>query len=148
MARKGSNWRKATLALLGLLVLGITAGYFGEDWLTDRFGPAPKYDLSGMVGLLDRDGYSSSGGACAGDGGYSDIEQGLQVVVKNAEGTILGTGHLEPGSVRGGYCVFRFRVNDLPRSRFYAVEAGRRGAITYSFQQLEDEAWSVTLTLG
>jgi hypothetical protein len=38
-----------------------------------------------------------SGSSCSGSGGYSDIDEGTQVTVKNGKGDILTTTFLESG---------------------------------------------------
>lgn len=95
--------------------------------------------------------------ACAppSDSGYSDIQEGAQVVVRDGEGSTLATSSLEEGRAYGtqseafqGPCVFSFEVRDVPESDFYTIEVSHRGEITYSREELESAGWTAELTLG
>lgn len=90
--------------------------------------------------------------SCAGNGGYDDVEPGLQVVVRDGEGSTLGTGRLaydhDAHEASRDVCPLVFGVPGLPRSDFYAVEVGRRGELVYSFDELEAAGWEVQATLG
>jgi hypothetical protein len=89
--------------------------------------------------------------ACAGSGGYDDIEAGLGVVVRNEDGTTIGTGELtqegldDPGSETE--CTFAFSI-DVPEAEFYSIEVGSRGELTYSAAEMEDQGWRVSFELG
>jgi hypothetical protein len=94
-------------------------------------------------------------GGCSGTGGYADIKVGTGVVVRDAEGTIVGTAALaiDPNGpapfASGNYqCGYAFTVAGLPDSAFYQVEVASRGALTYSLADLEAKAWRVSLDLG
>jgi hypothetical protein len=56
--------------------------------------------------------------------------------VLDETGTVLGTGYLEEGEVASDGCRFRFTVDRVPVAKFYKVEVGRRGTISYSYEEL------------
>jgi len=92
---------------------------------------------------------------CSGTGGYSDVGVGTDVVVRDAEGTIIGTSALavdsqgpEPAGSGAYQCGFVFVVPNLPESTFYTVSVGRRGERTYSLAEMEASGWAVDFTLG
>lgn len=94
---------------------------------------------------------------CTGTGGYSDIQPGLDVVVRNGEGDIIGAGQLEDDPAvtdlaepidRSYTCFYKFEVRDLPDVPFYVLEVGDRGEQTYSKADLEDDDWTLFMTLG
>lgn len=92
------------------------------------------------------DVYQEDGGGCHGQGGYSDIADGAQVVVTSGSDT-LGVGQLANSTYTGGNCVFQFVVENVPLGkRFYGVAVTHRGTI----QEPESEAKSgnVALSLG
>lgn len=106
--------------------------------------------ITGTFTLTDKDISRTFG--CKGTGGYSDIQSGLKVVVKSGSGRILGISHLGPDNYSGKYsgvvCQFPFEVTDLPSSKFYSVEVGRRGSMEYSKEQLEKQDWNVQFSMG
>ena len=103
-------------------------------------------DISGEFTLLD--GATGPASNCYGEGGYSDVKEGLSVTVRNESGTILATSRLERGSLSGSRCVFSFTVTDVARSDFYSVEVGRRGELTYSHDEMVENDWQVFASLG
>ena len=96
------------------------------------------------------------GGPCSGVGGYSDIREGTSVVVRNAEGRIVGTGQLAAGELigrngstkAGDECQFAIEVAGVPVSHFYEIEVSHRGAQTFSRAELDSADWQVHLRLG
>ena len=92
----------------------------------------------------------TTGTTCAGTGGYSDIRTGVNVVVKDGTGKVIGTGTLldDPDAdTVFGRCSYVFSV-PVTDADFYSVEVGRRGALTYSRAELEAQGWTVGFTLG
>jgi hypothetical protein len=87
-------------------------------------------------------------GGCSGSGGYEDIGPGLQARVSNESGTVIGTGNLGPGEVIEDGCRFYFSISDVPVAKFYRVEVGGRGEISYSYEQMKAAVWNVSLSLG
>lgn len=101
-------------------------------------------DLTGTLTLVDQGAWPALqvGADCEGEGGFSDITEGTQVVVTNEAGDIIATGSLGPGrfvttSAIGTssllrVCVFDIAVPDVPDAEFYTVEVSPRGAFNYS----------------
>lgn len=44
-------------------------------------------------------------------------------------------------------CVYKFRFDDVPDEKFYSVEVGDTGDVTYSKAKLEKADWKVALSL-
>ena len=113
--------------------------------------PIVGRSITGTFKLLDS-GVERSGSLCYGTGGYSDIETGLKVVVKDERGKILGISSLGADIYEGDYpsvvCLFPFVIEDLPKAKFYAVEVGRRGEMIYSYEDLVEMNWEVGFSLG
>jgi hypothetical protein len=108
--------------------------------------------LKGTFTLLDEVGGSKND--CYGTSGYEDIQPGVQVVVRSGSNKILGKGRLGRGvGVSAGssqypmICVFRFNVGGLTDSKFYAIEVGHRGELTYSRRELDKKHWKVVFSL-
>jgi hypothetical protein len=108
-------------------------------------------DIEGIFTLQDSDpseyfpSIISSGGGCEGSGGYSDIGPGTTVTVKNGSGTILAQTTLGQGV--GGYtlCTFSFSVRLTEGEDTYSVEVSHRGAVNYTFSQLDTLGIGVSL---
>jgi len=87
---------------------------------------------------------------CAPQAGYGDIAAGAPVVVRDQGGATVGTGSLSAGSPepskRG--CAFRFTVQRLPVAASYTVTVGQRGGLPYSYADLKNAGWKVTMGLG
>lgn len=86
------------------------------------------------------------GSSCEGAGGYSDVNPGTPVTVKNGEGEILTTTYMEEG--RGGryMCTFGMTFEVTEGEDRYVVSVGRRGELSFSFAELK--ANGVSLVLG
>ena len=107
------------------------------------------HDLSGVLTLKDRSANWRKGKACFGRGGYSDIRGGMQLRVRDADGTLLGIGDLDKGQRRSsGVCWFFFSIDGLPESPLYELESGRRGTLAWSLSELEEKDWIVSVTIG
>jgi hypothetical protein len=92
---------------------------------------------------------NSTGAACTGLGGYSDINAGTSVVVRDQSGKVLATGSLDAGKIVSlETCEFAFSVQSVPDADFYQVEVSRRGNMTYSKSDLDKRNWKVSLSLG
>jgi hypothetical protein len=99
-------------------------------------------------------------GPCLGIKGYDDIYGGQTVVVRDGSGTILAVGELGPGEwVEADTpaidqldfnCRFPISVEAVPSADFYliVIGGGRRGALTYSFTELDAANWEIHITLG
>ncbi|MGW4197187.1 hypothetical protein [Streptomyces sp. NPDC005004] len=115
-------------------------------------GKAPKEKTKapfGTDGTLTVDGIGEdldTGDLCSGTGGYSDIDFGTQVTVKDAAGTVVAMGSLEFGQKTDDGCEFPFTVDDItPGSKFYTVEISHRGGLTQTENQLREGDLAFTL---
>ena len=111
---------------------------------------SPEYEIRGGFTLFDISSIGGGESNCYGTGGYDDISSGLNVTIRDGSGAILATGRLGRGTADGAYspCSFEFSVDGLPEVDFYSVEVGRRGELTYSFEELVDSFWYVFFSLG
>lgn len=102
-----------------------------------------------VVGELVLHGAGTSGSRpCAGEGGYSDVQGGMPITVRDAGGTVIGSASLGNGSTNtAGACRFSIDVT-VPRSDFYTFALGRRGEISYSYAEMTEQGWHVYFTLG
>lgn len=86
------------------------------------------------------------GASCVGASGYSDVNPGTPVTVKNGKGEILTTTYLEEGKGGRYMCTFGFTFDVTEGQDRYVVAVGRRGELSYSFDELR--AGGVALVLG
>lgn len=86
------------------------------------------------------------GSSCTGAGGYSDVNPGTPVTVKNGKGEILTTTYLEEGKGGRYMCTFGIKFDVTEGQDRYVVSVGRRGETSYSFDELR--AGGVALELG
>lgn len=119
--------------------------------------PSPSdsaHVITGSITLYGTDVWefagSNSSSPCKGEGGYNDVSEGAQVLVRDGEGGILATGHLLAGASLGERtnCVFMFSVSNVGNAAFYAIEVSHRGELTYSAAEMEGMDWRVSFTLG
>jgi len=125
--------------------------------------------VHGTYTLFDVDGVDGTASDCYGDGGYDDVEEGLQVVVRNGDDKLLATTHLENSAGRtvsevlgssssySSYgrtlveCKFTFEAKVPADEKFYAFTTGgsdRRGKLLYSKDEMEQKDWTVHISLG
>jgi hypothetical protein len=97
---------------------------------------------------IDDGNFYVNNGSCEGADGYDDVQSGLQVTVSNEAGTVIGTGSLDTSEVTDEGCRFNFRVDNVPVAKFYKIAVGRRGELSYSYEDMKANSWSVSLTLG
>ena len=158
-------WRKGRAMLrrvLGLLAVAAIAavlvgcgGGNGEGGTSEPTG----HSLSGQI-TLHEGGWQRTWGQgdtmpCEGKGGYSDIREGTQVVVKDDTGSVVAVGALGPGD--GGWgvsgkgdtdCRLGFNIVGIPDEGFYSIEVSHRGELAYSYNDLEALGWTVAFELG
>lgn len=73
---------------------------------------------------------------CRGTGGYSDIAAGQQVRLMS-DGKLLDVQTLGSGRAELSYqCVYSFTLKVPKGHKFYDVSVGRRGNVTYTYEQL------------
>ena len=150
---------KQVLAALVLSAVLFGCGGSSRDYRANdsQLGQEPKLvSIEGRLRLAKSDNvtfpnYKYEGLKCYGMGGYEDIREGLQVVVRNASSVIVGTGQLRPQSgADADYreCRFVWNINKIAESDFYSVEVGKRGALIFSLRELQGSNFVVEATLG
>ena len=119
----------------------------------------PKtHTVTGEMELLG-DSTSMTGEAegddCEGLGGYSDIAAGADVVIRDGGGELIATSRLRSGKVIVAdttldlkACSFEWTVEDVPEVDFYEIEVARRGGLTYSKSEMEEQDWKISSSLG
>lgn len=142
---------------VGVLALALTSSCGGNGG--PRVAPTttvPTHSLSGTLTLKDEVN-EFSGKPCTGSRGYSDIQEGAQVTVKDEANMLLAVGRLGPGTTREArrtqftaysYCQFSFAIPSIPDRPFYQVEVSHRGALSYQRDDLESRSWTVDLSIG
>lgn len=82
------------------------------------------------------------------------MQPGTEVTVKDEDGTLLASGSLQAGElaeVLEGvllFCEFPFTIEDVPDAKFYSIETGDRGELSYSKEEMEEMNWKVEFSLG
>lgn len=76
-------------------------------------------------------------------GGFSDIQNGTQVTVTDASGTLLGTGTLKHGHADLNGIEWDFTIRQVPDTKWYQIEVGRRGAVDYTRAKIAKQNWNV-----
>jgi hypothetical protein len=127
----------------------------GEDKVTIHVG----------MTLADLDGVEGTNGDCYGTGGYDDFGPGMDVVIRDGSGDVIGTGRtvnldaarqyfreelgedLDLEDRAGGLCLVVADV-ESKSSEFYEVSVGRRGSVTYTSDELADNDYETMLSLG
>lgn len=121
------------------------------DWIKNQV--TNSYTIQGKLTLFDS-GTSAMAHECYGFGGYSDIQAAMPVTIKDGTGNIIATGETSAGSKPSGseygsnQCIFVFKVDNVPKVNFYSVEVAHRGALNYSFEELQKRNWEVVFSLG
>lgn len=136
----------ARAALLASVVLVGCGSAAAPPRSSPTASPTPEVqELTGQLTLHDPDTVAAG---CVGQGGYDDITEGADVVVKDQNGTVVATGSLQAGTAQGGDCVYPFRVAGVPKEAFYVVEVSHRGELHYSYAEMQGNGWTVAMTLG
>lgn len=129
----------------------VAVQYFCPEF-TEGFHVLETATISGSFTLNDEDPHAYSpaidvdGTSCVGASGYSDVNPGTPVTVKNGKGEILATTYLEEGKGGRYMCTFGFTFDVTEGQDRYVVAVGKRGELSYSFEQLR--AGGVALVLG
>lgn len=137
------------VVLLVVIVMILASGSDSDPEAGDDKPADETFTASGEITLTDS-GVEDAGGECWGTGGYDDMSGGTQVVIRDADGTTVAAGALEPGSHPDSayadvICVFPFTIENVPSgSPLYSVEVSHRGEVTFK----EDEADELSFSLG
>lgn len=97
--------------------------------------PARTFVATGRLTLQDMDTVRAN---CRGQGGYSDIQTGTQVIVYDASGKQLAVGQLGLGAAADAFdCIYPFVVTGVPVGDGgpYSVEVSHRGKIAFTRAQ-------------
>lgn len=108
----------------------------------------PNDMLSMMKSSMDGDRKAMQvGSPCRGAQGYEDVAQGVQVTVRDANGTTLALGELSEGDLSYGVgeapmdatCRLAFAIPDVPAGeKFYSIEVSDRGDVAYPEDELAE----------
>jgi hypothetical protein len=122
--------------------------------MTPSLRPRPPYTIHGILTLVSAN-LRQTGSACAGQGGYADIQAGKPVTVTDVLGKVIGVGQLgtgHPGTASGaahdGACDFDFTVGGIPEVAVYGIRIEERGTLEYSLAEMKQRNWSVRLQLS
>ncbi|MEO9126902.1 MAG: hypothetical protein ABI262_19790 [Microcoleus sp.] len=133
--------RQKRLIVVGVIVLA-TLTFKGIPFFSFN------HNIKGSLTLKD-DFFGEVGQFCDGRGGYGDIKSGRQVLVKDHKGETIATGELGIGKIiSDNHCQFALEVNGIRKAEFYTIQIGRRGDLTYSYQEMEDKNWELNVSLG
>ncbi len=122
----------------GLLADKIAVDTFCPNF-SQGFHVLEKTTVTGTFVLSDNagaEGIVSDGETCQGANGYSDVNPGTIVTVKNGKGEMLATTTLGTGKGSPATCTFTFTVPLTEGQDRYVLSVGRRGEFSYSFEQL------------
>lgn len=122
---------------------GLLADKIAVDTFCPKFSEGfhilEKTTVTGTFVLIDSagvDGIMSDGSSCQGADGYSDVNPGTPVTLKNGQGQTLTTTNLGAGKGDAGNCTFTFTLPVTEGQDRYVLSVGRRGEFTYTFEQL------------
>jgi len=120
-----------------------------------------------MVRLFLYDVNSFDSGCYQGNGGYSDIGDGMSVTLKNSKGEIIEIGSMKlnaQGKIvtpdlkfekLDGVCNYNYLFEGIPtntESYVVVIGGGNRGEVVYSKAQLEAASttgeWEAEMSLG
>lgn len=149
-SRYGAGMKTARIAAASaaLLVIAGCGGSGGKE-------PAKTFTASGTFTLKQVSLGDTPNDPCGGTGGFSDIQEGVAVVVRNSNGKKVALGQLGPGvrdeltltsdTSDSGYCVFPVEVTDIPaKGTIFSIEISHRGEIAFK----KADADKLDLTLG
>jgi Protein of unknown function (DUF732) len=122
---------------------GLPADKIAVDAFCPRFSQGfrvlEKTTITGTFILSDNagvGGIESDGTTCQGANGYSDVNPGTIVTLKNGKGEILATTTLGSGKSGSANCTFTFTLPVTEGQERYVLSVGHRGEFSYSFEQL------------
>jgi hypothetical protein len=124
----------AVIAVIGIVV-GISLS-----------GGSSGHEVSGTYEVFSGQGCDLS------DTGFSDVDEGVPVTIRDAKGNIVGSDSLSAGSDNSvnDSCVFDFDFGKVSlTSPFYDVSVGsRRGDVSFTKQEIQDDGFNLSITLG
>lgn len=87
---------------------------------------------------------------------YRDVRSGSELTVTDGDGEALASAELEAGTLSTSYedevgtamdCRLPFTVEDVPTADSYTIELRERGELTFAFDDLERQGWTVAFTI-
>jgi hypothetical protein len=88
---------------------------------------------------------------CYGTERFRNVTRPMPVIVKDEQEKIITSGSTglgkRPTEDSGVRCIFSFSIKNIPKSRFYSIGVGNRGAAVFSQQELDDRKWEVEFVL-
>lgn len=120
-----------------------------DDTVTSSASATPdEIMVTGSLTLKGSDNFTgASGGTCSGVGGFSDINDGVQIAVYDGSSEQIAFGPLIQSESTGSSCVFQFIITQIPPGEtIYNFKIGNRGGP--SFHQDDLESGDIQLTLG
>ncbi|MGB6057165.1 MAG: hypothetical protein WBF71_02800 [Microthrixaceae bacterium] len=173
-AASGARSKVKPLLVAGVLLVAVAATGMGGWWFISGRNSTPTMPGPDAVGisftLLDLDGdIYGTYGSCSGSGGYSDFGAGMDIVVTDQDNKIIGSGstsdletlkELEPEYFEADYedddfdesaevlCQVGALVPLSAKADFYQVKVGRRGDTSYSYDEMVEQDWELSLSLG
>lgn len=130
------------LLLAVILILASVAGIVYYVSISDE-----DTAISGSVVLTDNNLIYRLGNYCEGMNGYRDLHRGGLVSLVNEHGIVIAEGELLTGQLNGHECAFSFTIAEVPRLDSYSLRVGGRPPVQISKSSLEDEGWSIVLTV-
>lgn len=110
----------------------------------------PTNTISGQLKLI-ASGINGTDDNCYGTGKFRDLTGLMPVIIKDEQGKIIATGYTgfgkRPTEHRTVICIFTFRIQDVPESKFYSIAISDRGTVILSRQELIDMNWEAKFVL-
>ena len=80
-----------------------------------------------FVGIPHPSALASSSESCSAGPKYADVDDGAQVTIENADGTVVATGALKLNqAIVGEYCIWSANIDDVPAGGdFYTARVGQ-----------------------
>ena len=110
----------------------------------------PSDTISGQLKLI-AGGIDGRNDNCYGTGKFRDLTGLMPVIIKDEQGKIIATGSTgfgkRPTEHPTVICIFSFRIQDVPESKFYSIAISDRGTAIFSRQELIDMNWEAKFVL-
>lgn len=160
--------QRKVAAVAAILLLGVSVTWWATAGRSSE-ATLPGSDAVGVeFTLIDLEGdVHGTVGDCAGSGGYDDFGEGMDIQITDQDGKIIGSGStmslstlndVEPEYFKSEYgemdleedvatCIVGALV-PIGEADFFKIAVGQRGDLSYSHKEMEENDWSVSLTLG
>ncbi len=81
-------------------------------------------------------------------GPYVGVAPGAAVMVTSLQGKVLGTGHLQAGTLSMHGVLYPFTVGGLPSVEKYVVKVATVASGTYTKSTLDNDSWVIEISVG